>query len=369
MNNHLIYIIAGEKSGDKHGAALISALKELDSGLQFKGIGGDHMTAEGLKALLSFKDFQVMGFSDIVRAYPRLRRHFYTILETILSDNPKAVVFVDYPGFNLRLAKALRKKGYKGKLVHYIAPTVWAWGKSRVKSMQETLDLLLTIYPFESSYFPNLRTQYVGNPLIEALKKQPPSFDIEQPFIALFPGSRANEIVRNLPLEIAAAEIFQKSHPEFGFAVSLSQPSLKGEIENQLKKSSLRKFWIVPEEYRYSLMQKAQAALAKSGTVTLELALSGCPTVVLYQLTRLNYFLAKYIFRVQLPHYALPNILLQERLFPEWYAVKISPQLLADALSDQLGRDIKPKSQALQKLLTEQNASQTAARAINEILT
>lgn len=372
MENKL-YMIAGEASGDLHGASLIKALKELRPTLRLTGIGGEKMAAEGFKPLLPFSDFQVMGFSDIVRAYPRLRRHFYTIAKHILEQKPPAVVFIDYPGFNLRLAHYLRKQGYAGKLIQYIAPTVWAWKKGRAKGMAQTLDLLLTIYPFEPAYFPQLRSLYVGHPLLELPIERDNDWRMrygipaEMPLIALFPGSRQKEVERNLPLAIAATELFLRKHPEYGCAISCQHPSLEKPILEKLKRKA--NCWLIPERDRHNLMQEAKVALAKSGTVTLELALLGCPSVVLYKLTWLNYLLVKYLFRIQLPHYALPNILLNERIFPEFYGVKIDPQALAYALEQQLKAPIKEKTQALRTLLTDQKASVIAAQEIDAILT
>lgn len=335
--DNLVYVIAGEASGDLYGGTLLSHLP-----FQFKGIGGKKMEQAGLKSLLPFADFQVMGFSDILFALPKLRRHFYHLSQNILQDNPKAVIFIDYPGFNLRLAKHLRKKGYRGKLIHYIAPTVWAWKKERIKLMAEVYDLLLTIYPFEPVYFTHttLPVKYVGNPLLHILPK-PLSLE-RQPILALFPGSRPKEIERNLPLQKQAAKLFLKKHPEFEMTISTNDSS------------------------RYTLMQKASLALAKSGTVTLELALLECPTVVQYLLTPINYFLARYLFKIDLPHYALPNILLQQRIFPEFYHMKIAPEDLANSLEEQLARQqqIQMQSGKLRELLTDADASKTAALEI-----
>lgn len=354
------YVIAGEASGDLHGGPLLNHLKALCPNLSFKGVGGPEMEKAGLNPFLPFSDFQVMGFSDVLFALPRLRKHFYELSQKILQDNPKAVIFIDYPGFNLRLAKHLRKKGYKGKLIHYIAPTVWAWKKNRAFQMAEVHDLLLTIYPFEADFFShtNLNVKYTGNPLLHSLPKEPPPLLTDQPLLALFPGSRPNEIERNFPLQMQAAELFLQNHPEFQIAISIADPSM-------LKNRPKHALFISPES-RYSLMQNASLAIAKSGTVTLELALFACPTVVQYRLTPLNYFLARYLFRIDLPHYALPNILLQERIFPEWYHVNISPEDLAKSLEQQLKRkpEIQKQSNELRKLLGDQDASKTAAMEI-----
>jgi lipid-A-disaccharide synthase len=354
----------------------MTALKQMHKPFNFVGIGGDQMVAQGLKPLLPFSDFHVMGFSDIVCAYPRLRSHFYLIAEHILKNKPEAVVLIDYAEFNLRLARHLRKAGYRGKLIQYIAPTVWAWRSGRLKQMRESLDLLLTIYPFEAAYFEGLPTKYVGNHLMQEVPYQSDwqtklALPSTMPFIILFPGSRPGEIARNLPLELSTAELFQHMFPQYGFLISVAHPSLEASITNQLAKSSLKNCWLLPQSLRHSAMQEAAAALAKSGTITLELALHNCPTVVLYKLSRLNCFLAKYLFRIKLPFYALPNILLNENLFPEWFGCHLDPRQLADSLQQQLNQRalLKNKTDQLKNLLTHKNASQEAAKSIYEILT
>ncbi len=331
-----------------HGGKLMQALKELSPDIEFKGVGGSSMQSAGLKPVIPFDSLQVMGFTDVFLALPRIIPLFYSLAKGILKDNPKCVIFIDYPGFNIRLAKYLRKKGYQGKLVQYIAPTVWAWGKGRTQTMAKNLDLLLTIFPFEAQYFENLKTVYVGNPLMEEL---PPLTANTQKTLTIFPGSRAKEIERNLPLQIEAAHLFRKTHPDWDLKVSLSDPQYKDLIQRYLKDASFTQD-----------LPTGGVCLAKSGTVTLELALRGCPTVVLYQLTKLNYFLAKYVFRISLPHYALPNILLNERLFPEFYQVHIDPKELATALNNLV--PIEQKAEQLRTLLTKKNASYEAAKEI-----
>lgn len=352
-SNPLYYLVAGEKSGDMHGGKLIHALKELSPSAEFKGVGGKTMQGEGLKPVIPFDDLQVMGFTDVFLALPRIVPLFYSLAKSILQDKPTSVIFIDYPGFNIRLAKYLRKKGYKGKLVHYIAPSVWAWGKDRIETMGKTLDLLLTIYPFEPRYFEKtgLKTVYVGNPLMEEL---PPLNPNNKKTLTLFPGSRLKEIERNLPLQIQAAELFLKTNPGWDLKVSVSDPQYEDMIQNYSKDVSFT--YEIPTE---------GICLAKSGTVTLELALRGCPTVVMYQLTRLNYFLAKYVFRISLQHYSLPNILLNETLFPEFYKVHINPKELSDALNSHV--QILEKAKLLRTLLTNKNASTEAAKEITNL--
>lgn len=368
MQSNLYYFVAGEASGDLHGSALLKELKDLNPHICFKGVGGEKMQAEGLKALLPFEDFCVMGFSDIILALPKLTKHFYSLAKQILHDNPQTVVMIDYPGFNLRLAKYLRKQGFQGKLVQYISPTVWAWKKNRIYSMAKTLNLLLAIFPFEPACYKktSLKAVYVGNPLIHTLQDSgEEKLNLpEIPLLALFPGSRFDEIKRNLPILLKSAELFRKKFPTFGIAISVAHPSFKSLIQKY--SSSLNNVWLIEEKDRYALMKKASLALAKSGTVVLELALLGCPTVVAYKLSLFNYLLARYLFRIDLPYFSLPNILLNEPLCPEWYKVELSPQALADSLETVFHKKelFKTKQKELKTLLTHKNASQEAAKEI-----
>ncbi len=329
MTIQKLFIFAGERSGDLHGSHLITALKALKPPLSFTAVAGPKMRTCEIKCLLPMEKFQVMGFTDVLFHLPKLYRHFHFICRHIQETKPDVVILIDYPGFNLRLAKALRKRGYTGKIVQYICPSVWAHGKGRVETLEEAFDLLLTIYPFENKYFSlcKLSLCYVGNPLCEYIESYP--YDIgwkqkavnnHENLIALFPGSREHEIKRHLPLILGTAEKILQSEPNAVFGLSLIDNTSLKLIENIVKKYSqaLQKaLFFVPVHYTYELMQGAKSAIAKSGTVTLELALHRCPTVVIYTLTKLNRLIAKYILRVNLPYYCIVNILLKKQTFIE----------------------------------------------------
>ena len=161
-----LFIFAGESSGDLLGSRLLSALYKHNPNLNIVGVGGPKMRAAGMECIMQTEAFEVMGFIDVFLALPSLIKKFYKVAKAILCSNPKAVLFIDYPGFNLALASYLRKKGYRNQLIHYVAPSVWAWGKKRIPKMAQTLDLLLTIFPFEATYFAHtpLAVHYVGHP-------------------------------------------------------------------------------------------------------------------------------------------------------------------------------------------------------------
>lgn len=378
------FLFAGEASGDLHGCSLIQALAKLDKEAVFYGVGGPQMRQTSLECFLPMEEFQVMGFSDVIRAFPRLYRLFHQVCQHILTLQPDCVILIDYPGFNLRLARALRKRGFKGKLVQYICPTIWAHGKKRIEILTTYYDLLLTIFPFEAAYFAHtgLPIRYIGNPIAQRIHtycyqsnwKEKLGISTTDSLIALFPGSRPREIKRHLPLQLQTASLLQHRYPELTFAVSCGQDIFKKEIENAIKDGPFfsNPVVLIPSCYTYELMKDSQSALAKSGTVTLELALHHVPTVVHYEASYFNYAIAKHLLRLNLPYYCLANLLSQKHLFPEWIGRKIPASKLREELEsvqfDQNRRlQIISSCQHLKKELALSSSSQIAAEAIQII--
>ena len=329
------FILAGEASGDLHGRELMRALKGIDPSLSLRGVGGPRMRREGLLVDLPMEEFQVMGFSAVLKQLPRLWKHFFYLRDLIIEAKPSAVILIDYPGFNLRLARALRQKGFKGKLVQYICPSVWAHGKKRIQTLISSFDLLLTIFPFEASYFSQspLKVEYIGHPLVETIHNH--SYEASWAsqvglsstahLVAFFPGSRSAEIKRHLPLQLKVAALLKEKHPEIQLAFSCSPEIFYEHAPNHFPQD----LCLVPSHYNYELMQACRVAIAKSGTVTLELALHHVPTVVHYSLSSFDYLIAKYILRLSLPHYCIVNLLSNKEVFPELMARDLSPSTLS----------------------------------------
>lgn len=386
MQKESIFIFAGEKSGDMHGSFLMKEIKKMIPNCYMDGVGGPKMRQEGLLPILQMEDFEVMGFSDVFLSLPKLLRQFYTIRRHILKANPKAVILVDYPGFNLRMARALRQVGYQGKLIQYVSPTVWAWGRKRIDQMAATLDLLLTIYPFERKCYTHtsLPVEYVGNPLQEYIRTHhyrenwhvPYGIPSTENLIALFPGSRLSEVKDNLPFQLEAAVLMKKKYPETIFALSHAHEKAYGIIKELIQSTPLKldkDIFIVPKEITYDLMKSCRCAMAKSGTVTLELALHQKPSVVHYKVTRINRFFAEHILRLNLPYYCIVNILADKEIFPELIAYGLSAENLYYQL-ESLYRDGEARNtcisqcQVLQETLCDYNASEKAAEAIVKVL-
>ncbi len=373
-----LFILAAEPSADLQGAHLIEELLRQKSDLQISALAGPRMRELPITSWAKMEALQVMGFWDVFLAFPRIAQQFFQLRDHLLKLNPKAIVCIDYPAFNLRLEKALRNRGYEGKLIHYICPSVWAWGKKRIYSMEKNLDLLLTIFPFETNCFSKtkLACQYVGHPLVGAVKDHCPSpnfrklYSLEGPILGLFPGSRKTEIEKNLPLQLQAAKKLLETHPKLCIAISVASK----EREAQVWSLAGLKAVCIPPEHNYDLMAHCHLALATSGTVTLELALHKTPTIVMYAIKPLDLFLAQKIFRINLPFYCIVNIIASQRIYPEFFGPHLKPENLFGAASQMLSSQAsylacQKGCEKVQELLGNAPASRLAAEKIIGLIT
>lgn len=379
------FLFAGEASGDLHGSALIRSLYRQDDSAACMGVGGPRMRQEQFECFLETEQFQVMGFFDVIKALPHLWRFFYQVRDRIVKEQPDAVILIDYPGFNLRLMKALRKHGYQGKIVQYICPSVWAHGKNRIQILEDCVDLLFCIYPFELASFidRSIQVEYIGNPLQETIKNYEyrsnwtkiVGLPSNQHLVALFPGSRMQELRLHMPLQLLVVEELKKKYPWLIFVICCAQMGLKDSIESLIQKTPLRlnrDLFIISSEFSYELMKECLFALAKSGTVTLELALHEVPTVVYYELSFLNHLIAKYLLRLNLPYYCIVNILGGKGIFPELIGKNISSQQVVKE-SELLYRNfdriqqIKLECRRIKTLLEDGLGNDRAAEMIRKI--
>jgi lipid-A-disaccharide synthase len=376
MTAYDLFLFAGEPSADLHGEALLKNLHAENKNIKIFGVAGPKMRAQGMDCIMEMERFQVMGFVDVFLALPRLMQQFYSIADLILTKNPKVALFIDYPGFNLRMEKYLRKKGFQGKLVHYICPSVWAWGKKRIPLMEKNLDLLLSIFPFEKEYFSSsFPVHYVGHPLVSRIQSyshQTLSFPPHQTLVAVFPGSRKKEILLNFPIYLKVMKKLIEQTPGLLFGLSISQQAFLPLIEDCIEKESLqmgKDIVFVPSAHTYDLMKQCKMAIAKSGTVTLELALHHVPTVVTYGIAPLDLFIAQKVLRISLPFYCIVNIVAGKEVFKEL----IGPQLTEKSLYEEAYRllhDASYRSACIQQckkvegILGPRNASQEAAKVL-----
>ena len=293
------YIIADEASGDLHGSNLIKELQKLDTDANIRCWGGDKMQATGATLVKHYKELAFMGFVEVIKNLPAILKNIKFCKTDISSFNPDVIIFIDYPGFNLRMAKWAKENNYK--TVFYISPQVWAWKENRVKGIKKYIDKMIVILPFEKDFYKkwNYEVEYVGHPLVEVIenfKSQHPEIRISENTIALLPGSRKQEIQIKLPVMLEAS----KNFPGYEFVVAKA-PSIEDDFYEDFIKDYANVKMIANETYL--LLMKSVAALVTSGTATLETALFGVPEIVCYRAGNISYQIAKRLVKLKIKNY------------------------------------------------------------------
>lgn len=300
------FILAGEPSGDQHAARLMNALIQRDQEAVFAYVGGDRMAAVCGSPVISLAETAVMGFTQVLTRLPQMIRMFATVKKAILDFRPDLIIWVDYAGFNLRMARWAARKGLRS--VYYIAPKAWAWNRRRVNRLRTDVDRVFCILPFEEAFFRSYGVDavYVGNPVADALKTVK---ELPEPHqtIALLPGSRRQEIKHLLPLMLDAAA---RQHDH---RIVVAGMSLHRRLYEELIPSGSRVE--IQFDQMHEVLNQATAALVTSGTATLETALMGVPQVVVYQTHPLSYLLARLLIRVR--YISLVNLILKREAVPE----------------------------------------------------
>ncbi len=325
-----LYLVAGEMSGDTHGAALMRALRERVPDVVFHGAGGPRMRALAGNGFLDWSTEAVVGLWDVLRKYGYFKKRLAETLREIADTRPDAVVFIDYPGFNLRLAAALAKRRDPALRIDFISPQVWAWNRGRVPKMARILDLMLCIFPFEKALYEQsgLRTVFVGHPLKD--EPPPPDTPREPNLIALLPGSREREVRKIFPVLARSAALLSARHPGLQFAAAAASENLVATMRAILDEHAPGVRCEVRVKAARDLMLRATAGAVASGTATMEAALCGLPFVLVYRVARPTWWIARYFVRV--PHLGMPNLLAGREIVREFLQDDLRPEPLADAL-------------------------------------
>jgi lipid-A-disaccharide synthase len=307
------YIIAGEASGDLHGSNLIRELKKKDADADFRCWGGNKMEAAGASLVKHYKELAFMGFIEVIRNLRTILKNIRFCKEDIHQYKPDALVLVDYPGFNLRIAEWAKQQGYK--VIYYISPQVWAWKENRVKLIKRCVDKMLVILPFEKAFYEkwNFEVEYVGHPLVEVVedfinKEEPTPNPQPKKTIALLPGSRQQEILKKLPIMLEVSKHF----PNYQFVVAKA-PGLDDHFYEQLLAPYTNVSAVADQTY--DLLMRAEAALVTSGTATLETALFGVPEVICYKGNALSYQIAKRLIKIKF--IGLVNLIMDKEVVKE----------------------------------------------------
>lgn len=327
------FIVAGEVSGDHHGAALMAAMRQKDSSCQFAGIGGSHMQAEGMKLLYRAEEMALMGFWEVLRHLPFLLQAMRRTRDFIQKWQPERAILIDYPGFNLRLARHLHQM--RTPITYYISPQLWAWREGRIATIRECVDQMLVIFPFEEQWYRQrgVEARFVGHPILEEVQPDISradylsglGLDHRQPVLTLFPGSRKQELDRHANLFLGAARILREHIPRLqivlGLARGLSSDVVPEDMQGEVVIASSRP--------RLAL-RYADAAIVASGTATLEGAVWGVPMVVVYRVAPLSWWLGRRL--VNLSHASMVNILSGEEVVPEFLQERAQPGPIARAV-------------------------------------
>lgn len=337
-----VMVVAGEHSGDKHAAKLISALHEQMPGIEVVAAGGEKMRQAGATLLHDLVGLAVIGTVEIVRNYRRLRKVFYEIVHYCERAQPDAVVLVDYPGFNIRLAKEIKRRKIPTKVIFYISPQVWAWGMGRKKLISRVVDRLVVIFPFEKDFYEDLpvRVDFVGHPMCDDLKVEMPQedfrkrygIDLGSPLVALLPGSRRNEVRRLVPVMLESARIIRERLPGVRFALQEQAPRFRDYTQKCLQNARVPV--TIVRSSLYDLVNAADIALVASGTATLETACLLTPMVIVYKVTWFTYCVGRML--ITLPYIGLANVVAGEMVAPEFIQHRARPAKIAAAVLELL---------------------------------
>ncbi len=369
-------IVAGEVSGDLHAAGLISELKKIKPEIEFFGIGGSQMQNQGVKILYHTDQMAFLGFWEVLRHLGFIRQVRQDLLREIDRQPCRLAILVDYPGFNLRLAKDLKKR--KIPVIYYISPQVWAWGRKRIGKIKQLVEHMIVFFPFEESLYcqNNVKVTFVGHPLVELAKPTLTRAEFyrslnapsEQKFIGLFPGSRPQEVEQHLSIMLKVGQILKKRRKELAFLIAVAPGINSEEIETMLPPDLPVRLL---SNRNYEIMSYSELLLVKSGTSTVEAALCGTPFVVMYKTSPVSYLIAKRLVKV--PHLAMANLLAGKRVVPEFIQNQAHPQNIASEMHNLLEdqqryQSIKTELSEIRKKLGSGNAYQKAAEVVAEYL-
>jgi lipid-A-disaccharide synthase len=365
------YLIAGERAGDLHGANLIRQLQKEDPEARFRAWGGEHMQEAGAQIVVHYTEMAVMGFAELLGSFFKILGFLKKCRRDIQHDQPDVIILIDFAGFNLRIARFAKKKGYK--VYYYISPKIWAWGQKRAYKIRDYVDKMFVILPFEQQFYKKfgVETVYIGNPVQDAVRAFEPSLDFferhkldsKKKLIALLPGSRKQEVKLSLP-EMAA---LAKAHPEWQFGLS---------VINNLPETLYEPARGIPNitmisEDNYNLLYRAHTAVVTSGTATLETALFHVPQVVVYKTSPFNYHIGMLLVKVE--YISLVNLIADEEVVRELLQADFTMANLKKAF-----KEIAVNGAARQKvlegykkvsgILKNENASQNAAKLMWQYL-
>jgi lipid-A-disaccharide synthase len=372
-----LFFIAGETSGDLHGAHLINSLQKKDPGIKTYGLGGSQMKAAGAEIFEDLTDIAVVGFFEILKGFKRFKTAFKLALNKIEQIKPDAVILIDYPGFNLRIAREIKKRNIP--VIYYISPQVWAWGHKRIDFIKNNVDLMIVVFKFEEDLYKSkdVNVKFSGHPLVDIVKPneydettyKKHNIDKSKKIITLLPGSRINEVCRILPSMLEIAGILHSKNKNTQFIIFKSQNIDTSVYE---KIMDLRNYPVrLIEADNYNLLNIADFAIVCSGTATLETALLEIPMVIVYKINFISWLVIKNLIKI--PYIGLVNIVAGKKIVPEYLQYDIKPNHIASyilkVISDvNTSRKIKSDLNKVKEVLGVSGGSSKAADFIINFL-
>jgi len=335
-----VMIVAGEASGDLYGATLAAEIRALSPDTRLFGMGGDRMREAGVETLVDANVMAVMGIVEVLGQLPVILKGFSILKRALLSDPPRLLILIDYPDFNLRLARVAKRAGIK--VLYFISPQVWAWRSGRVKGIGRVVDMMAVLFPFEVPFYQKagIPVSFVGHPLLDLVRpgmgrdQAALSLGLEsgRRTVGLFPGSRKSEIAKLLPDILEAARLLQARLPELQFVLPLASSLRPEDIAPQVARSGLQV--TVVSGRNHDVMVACDAAISVSGTVTMELALVGIPMVIVYRVSGLTYQIGKRV--IKLPHIGICNIVAEKGIVKELIQHEVTPEAMAREIGNLL---------------------------------
>lgn len=377
MDKPRVAIAAGDISGDVHGASLAGEIARIVPGVELFGVGGERMERAGVRLLHRMDRLAVIGFVEVLRHIPEAHRVMKDILHSIATLRPRVLVLIDYPGFNLRLARAAKREGVR--VVYYIGPQVWAWGGWRIRRIAETVDKMVVTFPFEIDLYrrAGVDVEFVGHPLLDLVRSNLDrrafaarvGIDPERPIVGLLPGSRAQELRRLVPLMLGSAEEMSRRRSDLQFVVACAPGDCWAFVAEKVKgqRFELR----VVKGLTHEVMSNADLLLVASGTATLEAAILGTPMLILYKVSFLSWLILRQLIKV--PSIGLVNILAGREIVPEFVQFGAKRSRIVDAAFRMLDGDaersrVEAELQSVVTRLGTAGASARAARIVADLM-
>ncbi|MCX7879801.1 MAG: lipid-A-disaccharide synthase [Ignavibacteria bacterium] len=363
-----VFIVSGESSGDSHSAKLMAELLKLQPEIKFYGIGGNEMEKIGLQSIVPISKISVVGIYEVVKNFFHIQKAYKQACNLLRSNNFNLVILVDFPGFNLRIAQVA--KSLNIPICYYIAPQLWAWGKNRIKKLQNYINKLLVVFPFEENFFKSygIDTEFVGHPLLDEtiFKQEILPYEKRENIVALFPGSRKSEILQHKNLVIEIINKLKSRLPNYAVTIPIAKNLEKEFIEKEL--AEVVNFIHFTYD-SLELLRKAKFGIIKSGTSNLESALLGLPFAMFYSTSFFTYFLAKKL--INLNSLSIANILLNDKVVPEFIQKDAIPEKIVDlaqyVLTDQeVYQNFQNRLFEIRKILGGSGASSNAAKIIQK---